>query len=142
MQALNTRQERLILDKNMDLEPDLVILGYVLNDICPYEKTIKSGKDYIISTQAPDWMKLSRLTSFLVSRITSTIYLKKEVENYLWWYDNKWSAVSEELLSIKKLCAKNKSQLIIVLFPLFEKFGKDYPFNKIHSKIKSFADEN
>lgn len=68
--------------------------------------------------------------------------MSKEVENYHWWFDHGWQTISDELILIKDLCSKNRSKFVIVLFPLFEKFGKDYPFDKIHSKIKNFAKDN
>lgn len=142
MQGLNTEYERLVLKKNINLYPDLIILGYVLNDTMPHEETIRIIDDTEGVFNVPWPLSLSRLGSFTYTRILSFLKTKKTLESYRYWFKKGWPESQKELLAIKQLCGHQGSRLLVVLFPILHKTEEHYPFSELHEEVLRFASKN
>jgi hypothetical protein len=142
MQGLNTTYERLVLTKSMHLHPDLVIVGYVLNDTMPHQETIRLIDDTERVVNVPWPVSLSRLGSFTYTRVSSFLQSKKTLESYHYWFKKGWPESRKELLAIKRLCDRKGSKLLVVLFPILYKIDENYPFSEPHEEILCFASEN
>jgi len=142
MQGLNTRHERLILQENMQLQPDLVIVGYVLNDTMPYEETLAMVHTSLRAARVPRVLRFSRVCAFAYARISSLLQSRKVLTDYHYWFKRGWPDSSEELLAIKDLCDSHKSELLLVLFPILLKLNDRYPFLELHREIGDFARRN
>ena len=137
----NSRMEvELFKLKGMDLNPDLVILMYFINDVEPTPKRISSFSYFIRSK--------SYLYGVLFDR-----YLKLKTlifDNFSWrkYYTKLYSIDSEALLdnyeSLKELsniCKQNKIKLLIVNIPELREL-KNYPFPFATEYIRKFANDN
>jgi hypothetical protein len=143
MQGLNTRYERRNLQENMHLKPDLVIVGYVLNDTMPHQETIRMLGDNIKkTTQVPKVISLSRACSFAYMRISSFFQSRKTLRSYHYWFEKGWPESRKELLAIKYLCNNHGAELLVVLFPILYWVDGRYPFLELHQQIRKFAEES
>ena len=104
MQGLNTKYERLILEKNIHLRPDFVILGYVLNDTMQHQETIKMVDALEKAARLPRVFCFSRFGSFVYGRVSSFLQSRKVLSDYHDSFKRGWRNSSEQLLAIKDLC--------------------------------------
>lgn len=142
MQGLNTEKERLILEQNMALSPDLLILGYILNDTMPHQETISAIDEMEENSLVPDWIQASNLFTILYRRVVNYYIARKHLKSYLEWFEKGWHASAVELSAIKDLCDQNNVRFLLVLFPIFVDLNDNYPFNNLHDQINRFAKEN
>ena len=124
---------------------DIVVWQYYLNDIQPEDKSIPSK---IISQNAYPIDLLRKLSEkstffdFLYWRFSSkySTTFDQLDRHYLSMYrDGSILKNHEEELSvfIKELKNQNK-KIVVVIFPLIELLGPNYPANDIHSKLQSY----
>ncbi len=144
----NTQQEVETLKKRgLKLSPDLVIVGYSLNDTdSPYfwllnpllEQENKSSEKPLSRKNNP----LLKWSS--VYRLLYATYLQDEHKNrptHFEQYDT-GNTVSEYMHELKKLSEKHKFNVLIVVFPRFDKADfKDYPYSFFvqHAEISQIA---
>lgn len=135
------RDELAILQNNLDLfKPDMVIWGYVLNDISrpafglwPAEmKKIKKAI-FVKST--------SYLLKFIQHRLWKMYYSKQYVRFVLDTYNNQeyWNDVTVLFRQALRTIQASDASMIVLVFPDLNALSrKKYSFESIHNKLSKF----
>lgn len=147
--GLTTKDELNILkNKALKYDPDIIIVGYVLNDFENIDKKEQKKSKQITLPYIGFWLRnFSYLYYFLETRINAffvTIGHKQSYEDSL--VELSYSDINkqynkeifEELSSISK---ERNTPVLIVLFPMIYHFD-DYPFYSAHNFIKKISQEN
>ena len=149
----NTSQEAQVLKLfGLDLQPDVVVVGYTLNDAEPplYQVDPASGKpvrrprEAIIESEAaprrpPDsFLYRLRLAQAFWLASQQSHLTKQTVDYYLSLHDQASAGRIESERALREIiteCNKRGVPCIVVVFPVLYSLSKDYPFTVIHEQI-------
>jgi hypothetical protein len=145
----NTFQEYHLLNQVIDrYSPDLVVLGFVMNDAEPQQT---------VTTQPSSHYKFvsSWLFAYIKVQINHYVYEGEPVLNTgiidpLIEYDAAMKANGPDWLESRQafsqlvvLCHSRDIPLIVVIYPDYTRpFDKRYPFSAIHAEVVGWADEH
>jgi len=124
---------------------DFIVWQYYLNDIQPEDKGDPAkiiSRDTYTSGLIRELSKNSTFFDFLYWRFSSkysTTFHQLDTHYLSMYRDGSILKNHEEELSvfIKELKNQNK-KIVVVIFPLIELLGPNYPANDIHSKLQSY----
>ena len=142
----STRQEALVLKhKALAWKPNIVIIGYVLNDPANDPMTgLHPGR------LEPRWWQYSHLLR-LVARVKYNWELKRlGAGDYIGYLHSesgdKWLSVVNAFREIKTLASSQGAKVLVVIFPQFplswpreEKIWAAYPHKKFHKQVSELA---
>jgi hypothetical protein len=126
--------------------PDLVLLGYVLND--------SEGKDASEARRAAEWTEggggpppsawdRSALVGFVRGRLWATSQNRRRQAAYRDLYADDapgWRAARQALLDIGAACQGEGIPLVVAIFPLFgNPMDERYPFAELHARVGEAA---
>ena len=151
--GMNTvEQAAQLADEGFAYHPDVVLLGYCLND--------SEDENAAEARRARDWAELpevrerrrqrsllehSALFETVRHRLTATIENRRRVANYLAQYRPDypgWIAGRKALAQMGALCRTHDVPFVVAIFPLFGNPLDDrYPFTSIHEKVARAAHE-
>lgn len=152
----NTVLERLLLERRvLAFEPDVVVLGYVLNDAEPpqYRRVgdgiarleraeLAKGRD---DPRPPDG-GIWRLRT--ARWIWKTLRGRERTADTIAWYranyapdEAGWRASRQALFEMADLCRRSDVPLVVLCFPILVELDGDYPFASIHAQIGRAAGE-
>jgi hypothetical protein len=148
--GLNTVQEASKLAaEGLAYEPDVVIVGYVLND--------SEDENAAESRRAAEWLRDQRenagrspslldrsaLVRLVASRLRATVENRRRVDGFRSMYAEDyagWRAGRAALRSIAGLCRERGVPLVVAVFPLFgNPLDDGYPFAALHAKVAEAA---
>jgi hypothetical protein len=126
-------------------EPDVVVLGYVLND--------SEDSSAAEARRAEDWVEASRrppsvwdrsaLVRLVRGRLFATVENRRRVADFLSMYDDRapgWVAGQDALRAMGARCREHGVPFVVVIFPLFANpLDEAYPFRRIHEKVAQVA---
>jgi len=144
--GMNTvEQAEQLATEGLAYEPDLVVLGYCLND---------SEDDTAAETRrARDWEDLARerqargerltdrwaLYRLVRGRLRATLENRRRIAAYRSQFAPGypgWIAGQKALRRMADLCRERKIPLVVMIFPLFgNPLGGRYPFSEIHAAV-------
>jgi hypothetical protein len=146
--GVDTEQEEVILEnEGFGYSPDLVVLGYVLNDAeDPGAAEQRRARDWTeaeaLKRTHPFWRR-SALLSLVADRLHATVENRARIENHLALYRDGapgFAAVKKSLNTMAARCRERGVPFIVVLFPLFANPLDDgYPFTSVHQKVGAVA---
>jgi hypothetical protein len=134
-----------LADEGFAYQPDVVLLGYVLND---------SEDDAAAETRrAADWLEgrgpgpsrleRSALLRLVRDRIWATREDRRRISGYRSMYEEDaagWIAGRAALERMGRLCREHGVPWIVAIFPLFgNPLDESYPFAEIHQKVSYAA---
>lgn len=134
----NTAQEvAYFRERGIQLEPDLVLLAFFLNDGEPTPKPTRG------------W--LARNSAFyvlLASSWDNTLRAAGQRQDYKDYYLNLyrddqpgWQECQRALRELMALCQEKQIALRIAVIPELHQFGEAYAFRSVHEKVRSLAKE-
>ncbi len=137
------REAKIVREEAFAYEPDLLFLGYVLNDAEDKRADEKRrALDWIREQEEavqPSFWRRSALFSLVVDRIRATARNRERIRNYRSLYEDQapgFGAALKAVSDITELSHRNKVPLIVAVFPLFgNPLDRTYPFEAIHRKI-------
>lgn len=149
----NTTQSLGVLERfGFDLKPDVVVLGYTLNDAEPplFQIDSTSGqpvrRDREISIEAeagpqkPPGSGIYRLR--LAQALWNARHQRKLTRQTIGYYlsvndtaGQGWIESERSLREMISLCRKRDVPCIVVMFPLLFELSEDYPFRDIHRRV-------
>ncbi len=151
LRGMNTVDEEAKLSgEGFAYEPDVVLVGYVLNDSEDGNSAEKRrAEDWIQKRrQAPSsrsFVERSALFRMIRTRLEATAENRRRVDDYVSMYADGapgWVAGRKALKSMGALCRERGVPLVVVIFPLFgNRLDDSYPFAEIHSKVVQAAQE-
>jgi hypothetical protein len=146
--GIDTEQEEVILEKEgFAYSPDLVVLGYVLNDAedegAAEQRRAKDWAEAESEKRSPPFWRRSALFSLVADRLHATAENRKRVRNYLDLYQEGqpgFMAVKKSIDAMATRCRERGVPFVVVIFPLFANPLDDtYPFLLIHEKVGALA---
>ncbi len=148
--ALNTAQEAHLLEvEGLKYDPNLVLVGYVLNDAQDRNPELRKPKELSRGEKIRRVLKRSSLithTWMLLKKVawqTLDVSLRIKTENDDISSDfyselrndtDKWRKVIDAFGKISKISQERDIPAVIVIFPILHKFD-DYPWLHVHSII-------
>ena len=134
-----------LADEGMAYGPDVVLLGYVLND--------SEDSQAAEARRAIDWsqpkerglLEHSALVRLVRGRLWATAENRRRVSGYKSMYADTapgWVAGRKALKTMGALCRERGVPFVVAIFPLFGNPMDDrYPFAVIHAKVSEAATE-
>ncbi|MGH7338227.1 MAG: SGNH/GDSL hydrolase family protein, partial [Myxococcota bacterium] len=136
----STRDEALVLEhKGMRWNPELVVVGYVLNDpeIDPVQPLHQHFRE-------PTWwqrLELGRLLASFESSLAIAFFGKGDYYEYLHARERKWRSVVLGFERIGAIAGARDVPVLVVIFPMTGKPWAEYPYRELHRKVASLARE-
>jgi len=148
--GLNAGQEASrLLSEGFAYGPDVVVVGYVLND-SEDEKAAEARR-------AADWIEAQRrepsaslidrsaLARLVRTRLWATLENRRRVEGFRSMYADDysgWVAARRALKAMGGMCRERGVPLVVAIFPLFgNPLDDGYPFADVHAKVAQAAGE-
>lgn len=151
--GLNTVQQAAKLSaEGLSYEPDVVVLGYVLNDSEDADAAeARRAQDWIEEMRRPpppaaSVLDRSALARVVRTRLSATRENRRRVEDFRSMYADGyagWVAGRAALRSIGGMCRERGVPLVVAVFPLFgNRLDEGYPFAAEHAKVVQAAAES
>jgi lysophospholipase L1-like esterase len=137
----STRDEALVLrHKALDWNPDLVIVGYFLND--PEVDPVQPLHAYYQKTSWWQHVNLLRLIAKAKHRLDVRIYGGGDDCRYLYAPTQpQWQGMVEALGEIAGMAAERKIPVLLIIFPMtMDKPWADYPYRDLHRQLEGAAE--
>jgi len=136
-----------LFDHALELDPDVLIFGMVLNDGDRDEELTRNWprvNDWImVRHDAPSWLERhSHLAAFVASRYNLFRVSRDTTSWYRALYSDEnrdgWMRTRAALLRIQKKCRERGVAFGVALWPLLVGLerGREYPFESAHAQIK------
>ena len=144
----NTVQEYGVLIDKADLyDPDIIVLGYIMNDAEPQfsviedpEKAYKYANSWLLECMM--W-HLNRI--LFSKRPLFNAKIQRHNFNYVEGFQPnslKWKESKEALRKISLFCKSRKIPVLVAIFPDFTRnFDSFYPFKTIHEQVSLWCSE-
>ena len=145
--GMNTVDEAAQLaDEGMAYAPDVVLLGYVLNDSEDSQAAeARRAVDWSQPKERQGLLDHSALVRLVRGRLWATAENRRRVSGYKSMYaDNApgWVAARKGLRTMGALCRERGVPFVVAIFPLFgNPLDDSYPFAEIHAKVAEAASE-
>lgn len=125
-------------------EIDLVLLFFTVNDaqnrLEPFPAPRAEPKDRIRNVSHVFREILNRILPTISGIIEYLTYPKVDYQSdYLPPNDEGWKRSKEALRSLKNLCRKNGTKLVVFMIPAMQNLKKNYQFVTIHRKLKQYS---
>src|SRR6185436_12411086 len=124
--GMNTVDEAAqLVGEGMAYQPDVVVLGYVLNDSEDAQSAERRrAADWVEARAAPRgrWLLRSALFRLVRTRVEATVENRRRVAGYRSMYADDaagWIAARAALRSMGALCRQRGVPLVVAIFPLF-----------------------
>ncbi len=159
--AFNTiREVELLEKKGLSLDPDMVIVQYCLDDVMPsIVETLSETGTNQTWIRALNFLKdvaftlrASRLIQFVSMKSFYYYYIMLEenrveemggLANLLYSdHETYWSDTKEALARLAHIGKREEIQLLVVIFSRFESLDENYPYRKVHEKIRLACEQN
>lgn len=146
--GIDSEQERRIFeDEGLPYSPDLVVLGYVLNDAeagdAAERRRAREWKEAEAEKDNPPLWRDSALLSLISGRLHATRENRARIRNHLDLYregQKGFASAKKSIGAMAALCRERGIPFVVVVFPLFANPLDDrYPFASIHEKIGAVA---
>ena len=150
--GLDTRRElERLKNEGLKLSPDMVILGYCLNDpssdsgITQWReeeqkekiKVLFNNKTLLRVSHLYWFLKVKAETIYFNTRIFTRTFLK------LYNKDSKdWKNFEHSFDEICKTTKERDIPTLVVIFPYFYQLNKNYPFSKAHLMVRRLCDKD
>jgi hypothetical protein len=145
--GMNTVDEAAQLaDEAMAYGPDVVLLGYVLNDSEDSQAAEARRKvDWSQPKGPPGLLEHSALVRLVRGRLWATAENRRRISGYKSMYADSapgWVAARQALKKMGALWRERGVPMVVAIFPLFGNPMDDrYPFPEIHAKVAEAASE-
>jgi hypothetical protein len=150
LRGMNTVEEaEKLAAEGLAYDPDLVLVGYVLNDSENETSAEKRRAEEWLERRrqvaAPRFWDHSALFRFVRLRIEATLENHRRLADYKDLYADGspgWTASRQALRKMGGLCRERGIPLLVAIFPLFgNPLDERYPFPDIHAKVGQAARE-
>lgn len=137
----STTQEAAELDRVLLFQPDMIVLGYCLNDSEDWSnpQAIRSLRQrYLFPREpGPALRTLYRrwsLFSFLANRLSNLRISRGTISYYKHIYDEDYPGWHKARAALR-IFSREKTPILVVIFPLLSYDLNHYPFHRIHKKV-------
>lgn len=126
------------LRRGLSFKPDVVTLGFFLNDAMPYEETIRQNEAITDEMTLSGFAQISRIWEvFERSRRAATIQAEYFDSIRASFDAPEWDRCKQILSGLQhEVAEKDGFRFVVVLFPVLYDLDASYPFRDIHAKIE------
>jgi hypothetical protein len=133
--------------EGMAFDPDVVVLGYVLNDAESREQVHRREAAYAAREErAPSLLDRSALVRFVKSRLEASAEARERIAYHRSLYDERtggWPGARAALQRMGRLCRERGIPFVVAIFPLLgNPLDASYPFADIHRQVAAAAAES
>jgi hypothetical protein len=129
--------------------PDVVVVGYVLNDSEDESAAeARRAADWIEGQKhppSPSPLERSALVRLVRRRLWATVENRRRVEGFRSMYADEyagWAAARQALRAMGGMCRERGVPLVVAIFPLLgNPLDESYPFEDVHAKVAQAAGE-
>ena len=118
------------------LRPDVVLLGFVLNDAVPFAETIRLNE---AATRRPtlSWAaRVSRLWEIIERGQIAAEQERQFADSLRRSFDSEaWRDARELLGGMKQLGDEDGFRFVVLVFPVLIELNPDYPFADLHARV-------
>lgn len=146
--GMNTVDQRAQLAaEGFAYEPEVVLLGFVLNDSEDAEAAeARRARDWVEARRAPrSVLDRSALLRLVRGRLHATAENRRRIEGYRSMYEDDapgWRAAREALLAMGAMCRERGVPFVVAIFPLFgNPLDEGYPFDEVHARVRQAAEK-
>ena len=145
----NTEDEiRILKEKALKYSPDIVIIGYTLNDMKNVDASVSEYKFITLLPYLGFWLR-NVLYSYSYVEVKSNYILdsfgwkKTVIESILDVYGSERNKEYNDKLfrELRDIAEKNRFKVVIVIFPGLIKF-EDYPYKEVHTYLIETSKNN
>jgi hypothetical protein len=136
-QAYSTVEEGVLyLERGQRFKPDIMTLGFVLNDAMTMQETAQ-GNDAITSDYAVSALaRVSRVWDIIERSRASTRLQEKFFNDIRRSFESEaWDRCKIVLATLGQAARQNHCRFLVVIFPVFCGLEREYPFSDIHAKV-------
>ena len=149
--GMNTVEQALQLaDEGLAYDPDLVLLGYCLNDSedesaaeLRRARDWEELRDERLARRQPTLLDRSALCRFVGGRLRATAETRRRIANYRAQYRDDyagWVAGRRALEDMGRRCRERRIPFVVAVFPLFgNPLDDGYPFSAVHDSVDRAA---
>ena len=135
-----------LVDEGMAYGPDVVLLGYVLNDSEDSQAAeARRAIEWSEPKERHGLLDRSALVRLVRGRLWATAENRRRVSGYKSMYADSapgWVAGRKALKAMGALCRERGVPFVVAIFPLFgNPLDDSYPFAEIHAKVAQAAGE-
>jgi hypothetical protein len=135
-----------LADEGLAYGPDVVLVGYVLNDSEDSQAAeARRAVEWSQPKDAGGLLERSALVRFVRGRLWATAENRRRISGYRSMYADDapgWRAARQALKAMGALCRERGVPLVVAIFPLFgNPLDERYPFPEIHRKVADAAGE-
>ena len=142
------REARLFERDGLPFEPDVMVLGYVLNDGEDHDagelRRAEEWRQEEERAKNPPWWTRSALLSFGWGRIEATLQNRRREANYRGLFEGEkpgFTGSKESLVKIGALAKAHHIPWIAAIFPLLgNALDESYPFVRAHERVAAAAE--
>lgn len=123
-------------------KPDVVTLGFFLNDASDVNETVR---DHVAMTEPPPLSSLAKV-SRLWSIVERSRYARRVQREYFEttrrsFDSEEWSVCKDLLRGMREAGKVEGFRFIVVVFPILWELNGEYPFEDIHERVRSACRE-
>ncbi len=144
--GMNTVDQAAQLEgEGMGYAPDVVLLGYVLNDSEDAQAAeTRRAEDWVRARRAePRWYDRSALFRLVGARLHATAENRRRIAGYRSMYASDapgWIASRDALARMGARCRAAGVPFVVAIFPLFgNRLDDGYPFTEVHATVAQAA---
>jgi lysophospholipase L1-like esterase len=137
VQAYGTKEAvAFFLLRGRQFEPDIVTLGFVLNDATDFAETVRQNEARTRDVSLSLVGRTSRLWEIL-ERGRRARHLQNEFFETIRrsFRSAKWDECRDLLKGMEQLSREDNFRFVVVLFPIFWELDGDYPFENLHALV-------
>jgi len=125
--------------EGMGFAPDMVVLGFCLNDISDGIPMLS----YLPPAYQPTFFGVSRILDSLVMRARLRAARmedrKSAIDALIDAEPKRWLQVQEGMQKLQQLCLAAKIPFVVAVFPMISQLDGQYPYGRIHEMVATFC---
>ncbi|HKQ48247.1 MAG TPA: SGNH/GDSL hydrolase family protein [Phycisphaerae bacterium] len=137
VQGYGTREEvALFFDRCAKLQPDVVFLGFFLNDATPFGETVRQNDERSRELPLSGLARISKIWETIERRKRAASLQNEYFETTRRSFDTEAWQIAKQLLAMMQAESKKSGfRFVVVLLPMMWGLDGDYPFEGLHARI-------
>lgn len=143
VQGYGTREEvALFFDRCAKLQPDVVFLGFFLNDATPFGETVRQNDERTREIPLSGLARVSKIWETIERRRRATALQEDYFDTTRQSFDTEAWQIAKQLLAMMQAeSRKTGFRFVVVLFPMLWELDGDYPFDDLHGRVAAACQE-
>lgn len=143
VQGYGTREEAALFFARCEkLKPDVVTLGFFLNDATDFGETIRQNDERVRDLPLSGLASLSKIWEMIERRSRAVELQEQYFETTRRSFNGEsWQIAKQLLAMMQQQSKKDGFRFVVVLFPMLWELDGPYPFEDLHARIAAACQE-